>query len=276
MQKTKIATFSFLALFAVIVMSGCKNRTDLGDIDTVTSQDHALVEGESNSLIEMMEHEIDENGINKVEDTWLPTCATVSWDTVNDPHSFAIDFGSQNCLCSNWDGKERRGTITLTWTGRYRDAGTVITWATDDYYVNDNEFNFQKSVTNNGTNPNGEATFTVNVEEASVTLEDGSTISWVSTRTRTWKEGASTVFNPFDDVYEVTGTASGVNRNGRAFEVEITKALRVQLNCWWVTEGTIEIRPQDLETRILDYGDGTCDATATVMVGDRSQEILLR
>src|SRR5690242_17947789 len=52
-------------------------------------------------------------------------CATITLDTVAMPHTCTIDFGSTNCLCT--DGKYRRGVITVSFDGRYRDAGTTIT-----------------------------------------------------------------------------------------------------------------------------------------------------
>ena len=42
-----------------------------------------------------------------------------------------------------------------------------------------------------------------------------------------------------------------------------------------VTGGIVEITPQDLVTRSLDYGPGTCDQTAVLTVADFVQEINL-
>lgn len=82
----------------------------------------------------------------------------------------------------------------------------------------------------------------------------------------------------YDDVWEVTGSADGINTDGRAFDVDITTTLRVQ---WCepyieVTQGIVEIQPEDLKLRTVDFGDGTCDNEATAAIGNKSYTYKLR
>ncbi|GIV33426.1 MAG: hypothetical protein KatS3mg031_0961 [Chitinophagales bacterium] len=64
-----------------------------------------------------------------------------------------------------------------------------------------------------------------------------------------------------DDMYKITGHASGVNQEGRSFEATIEQALQKFVNCRWVGSGISRIRPEGLRTRQLNYGSA-CSTTA--------------
>ncbi|HMC98047.1 MAG TPA: hypothetical protein VKG92_10345, partial [Flavobacteriales bacterium] len=78
-----------------------------------------------------------------------------------------------------------------------------------------------------------------------------------------------------DDVYLITGGGSGVNRNGIAYTVAITNALRVQVGCPWITQGTVVVTPASHPARTIDYGDGTCDGTFTVSVNGHTYTVTI-
>jgi hypothetical protein len=197
------------------------------------------------------------------KDGELPCAVAVTIDTVTVPHTMLIDFGPTNCTAP--DGRTRRGRLNVTFTGRYRDPGTVITITPEDYYVNDHHLQGLKTVTNAGLNGQGQPFFNVTVS-GTVTAPDG---SWTSThsfqRTRTWVEGASTV-NWLDDVYLIAGGGSGVNRRGIPYTMIITTPLRVELDCPWIVRGVMQIIPDGLSMRSVNYGDGTCDGQVSVTV----------
>ena len=76
-----------------------------------------------------------------------------------------------------------------------------------------------------------------------------------------------------DDVYEITGNGSGVNRNGISYTTTITQALRAKLNCAWLVSGSITLQPQDYEARYIDFGNGACDDDFTVRVNDEIYQL---
>ena len=147
--------------------------------------------------------------------------------------------------------------------------------------------NCQATITNNGTNGAGQLNYSVVIQNASISNDDG-TATWSSTRTRTWVEGQETGFftldnngqwmgldGILDDVWEITGNGTGNNRDGRDYTVDITTALRVQ---WCglriaVTEGVIEIAPEDLKVRTVDFGSGQCDSEFTVTIGNKEYTV---
>jgi hypothetical protein len=276
----KTAALLLLASSTALVYTACnKEKTDS---DTGIATDYYDGQRESDGLIELLNSAAQDNGVLRPDEesgiasTLLPECATVTVDTLSSPKTITIEFDAtgNGCLCDDWDGKYRKGKIIASWSGKYRDAGTVITVATQDYYVNGNKHEYAKSVTNNGFNTAGHLTFSINVTQAKVTYTDGTFSQWVSTRTREWMEGEPTL-TPYDDVYSITGTASGTSRNGTPFTVTITNPLDVALSCKWIRKGTIVIQPDGLPSRTLDFGNGTCDSQATVEINGTTYNINL-
>ncbi len=263
-----------LALLVSTMMLSCQK--DDNNTDTTAATDNALAEGESGKVIDAINAVAESYGVGKpdgtqetMEDSLFSPCATITVDTVDALKTITIDFGPVPCQCVNWDNKFRQGKITATWSGGYREAGTVITVVTSDYYAGYsastmNKHDYVKTITNEGLNANGNLHFSVVVSAATVTLYSGETITWQSTRDREWTEGSSTL-PPFDDVYLITGGASGVDRNGNAFTVTITNPLQVQF-CPWIVSGTVETVHEGSPARILDYGDGECDNKATITI----------
>jgi hypothetical protein len=188
------------------------------------------------------------------------------------PRVLTIDFGEENCLCL--DGKYRRGKIISTFNGRYRHPGTVITHGFEGYYVNDRSIDGTKVVTNMGPNDAGNLYFTIEIVGV-IQNQDGATFSWNSSRVREWIQGSDTP-NPWDDIYLITGSSSGIRPSGSTWEVEIITALRVELACRFIVSGTFELRPEIRPVRLFDYGNGDCDNIATVTIDGVTYTIYLR
>ena len=263
--------------FAVMTTS-CKKDNDLQLEDKNLSQDDAYAESTFENVSDMADEAYDmKTGVQLKSTEWkkifLSDCATVTLDTTVFPRVLTIDFGEENCLCN--DGKYRRGKIIITFTGRYREPGTVITHGFENYYVNDKSIDGTKVVTNMGENENGNLYFTIEVTGVVQRPGDSGTFSWNASRVREWIQGSDTK-NRWDDIYLVTGIAEGTRPNGLTWEREIITPLRIELACRFIVSGTVEIRPQDRPVRLLDYGDGDCDNIATVTINGETYTIYLR
>ena len=187
----------------------------------------------------------------------------ITIDTTGTLKTVTVDYGSTNCDCN--DGKTRRGKIVTTYTGFYHAQGTIITHTPVDYYVNDIKIDGTKTVENMGANASGQPYFNVQINGVA-TLTSGETMTYTSTRVRTWTDGFTTLFNRFDDEYDITGTAEGVFSSGGGYTANITSAIHIKVGCGFPVSGTVEITPQSNPVRVLDYGSGNCDATFTVTV----------
>ncbi len=250
-----------LLLAAVIItVSGCRKSDRDNDTSTFSALDNAIAAQVYADIFE----QVDEAAANEPGIRESMMCATITADTTSNPMVLTIDFGNTNCLGA--DGNNRRGVITATFTGKYRDPGTVISVSLQNYYWNDYKVEGTKTVTNEGLNGSGNLWYTVVVANAKITDPGGTWfVTWNSNRIREWIEGAGTA-TIWDDVYLIDGTASGVNRRGNSFEVEITSPLRIELGCRWIVSGTLEIKPQNIATRYVNYGNGGCDDDAVVTI----------
>lgn len=195
----------------------------------------------------------------------LAPCATITLDTTVMPRVLTIDFGPVNCLCN--DGKYRRGMIIVTFNGRWRRPGTVVTHSFQNYYVNDNHVQGTKIMTNQGF-VNGNMTFS-HVNNGSVTFaQNGESLTWQSEKVHTWIEGFATP-RWRDDVFLITGFSNVSHINGRNVSRQIVQPLRREMNCRYFVSGTVQINPSNARQRLLDFGDGTCDNQATITIGDQ-------
>ena len=276
MKRMKVILSLILILSGAIFLTSCNKDDDIQTEDTTIAREDSFAESVFERVSDIADEAYNLSSGNLKSTEWnrifLSGCATVTLDTTVMPRVLTIDFGDTNCLCL--DGRYRRGKILVTFNGRYRHPGTVITTGFDEYHVNDNKIDGSKVLTNMGPNEDGNIYFTIEVIGVIYRANNGGVISWNSSREREWIQGYVTM-NPWDDIYLITGTADGVLANGFTWEREIINPLRVELACRFIVAGTVEIRPEDRPVRILDYGNGDCDNIATVIVNGVTYTIYL-
>jgi hypothetical protein len=274
----KSVTYLLTALISSVIIIACGDSANepapFNQEDTSASKDYSLADNLFENVSDVQDQAENENdayleGGGK-SGAYLGTCVTITIDSAlgSIENRMTIDFGTDGC--TGQDGRVRKGKVFVEWDGRYRDSGTVIITTFENYFVDDHQLLGQRTVTNGGKNGNGQSFFNIDVD-GRVIKPNGDEIKYVSNRVRTWTEGEDTqglLLGWIDDVYEISGTASGTSSTGLDYEVEITKPLEVKILCRWITQGTFELRPDGLQTRVFDFGDGDCDANATVSVGN--------
>ncbi|MFO0494691.1 MAG: hypothetical protein ACK50Y_04100 [Flavobacteriia bacterium] len=194
----------------------------------------------------------------------------ITIDTAGTNKTITIDWGTSNCTCN--DGKSRRGKLVSTFTGSYFAQGTVITHTPVDYYVNDNKVEGTKTVTNMGLNSSGQIYYNVEVDGI-VTMSTGEVINYTSSRVRTFTNGHTTPNIFLDDEYAITLTSNATVSNGDSYEAHTTEALKVKVGCGYIKSGVLSITPSGKPERVIDYGDGTCDATFTITINGNTYVI---
>ncbi|NQY68813.1 MAG: hypothetical protein HRT72_13955 [Flavobacteriales bacterium] len=288
---------SLFALILLVFISSCekqqlnKDTTSSQDVDLATAMFEDVF-GVVNSAADDDSSEV--KSLQVVKYKWKnDSCATVIIeinDTVNHfPATLTIDFGTEECSCK--DGKKRQGKIVAVLTDRRRNAGSITTITLQDYEVDGYLVEGSKVVTN--TTSDHQSSWTVEIKDGKITApDDGGSVTWESTRTRTWIEGEDTYIGNsdciasldafkeclLDDVFEVTGSSTGVNRNGVSFTVEITTSLQIEFcsDRRQITSGVVVIEPVDLKSRTVDYGSGECDNSATVTIDGETFTIASR
>lgn len=277
MKQTKIMFKSCVILaLGMLIVSSCnrKNDNNLSNDEAGYGADHAKLAQTFNDVQNIADQAGNTGSLNnyRTEESILSNCATVTRDTVSVPHLMTIDFGATNCLCM--DGRYRRGQIMVSYNGHYRDSGYTHTITFNNYFVNNNQVTGTKSVTNVGHNAAGNLVYHINVNGGLILANSGGTLSWVSTRIRTWVAGESTSVRS-DDVYEITGNGTVTRPNGNTFTVAISSPLKVANNCNWIEQGIVQITPPNSVVRTLNYGNGNCDNQATLTVNGNTYNIVL-
>jgi hypothetical protein len=286
---TKFSIIIILLISSIIALQSCKKYRQ--NRATTSSSDNSLAENAFDDVYKVVNETAEDESSNKASGIYsFGNCATVTvdpaWPDTTFPKTVTVDFGTS---CTGYDGRTRKGKVEYTITDRYRNTGCTITVTPIDYYVNDYKVEGSKSVTNNGRNSSNNLNYTIQITNGKVTTPDGEIITWESTRNREWIEGEETNFftiDPatstwmgvdgiLDDVYSITGSASGTNRDDVDYTVTITSPLIVKLNCRWITQGVLEIEPDGLEKRTIDYGNGDCDENVTVEIDGRTYDITL-
>ena len=203
------------------------------------------------------------------------SCAIVTVDTLTATKTITINFGATNCLCN--DGRNRRGSVILSFTGKYRDSLTLITVSPQNYFVNDNQVSGSKTITNKGHNAAHHLVYEINANMTITKANGGGTITWSSLRQREWLTGENTLAWS-DDIYSITGTANGTTSNSNSFTSVITSPLirNMAIGCRkHFTQGILEHTPSGKAMRSIDYGNGACDDQATVTINGNTYTITL-
>lgn len=272
MNKRMLALRALMGIAALAtVINGCRDTED--EMDLIAGQDNAAGEQSLMDFQDMADEAAKGNLASfktAADFAIVSDCAVITHDTLSDPRVLTIDFGTG---CVGNDGRTRRGKVIITYTGPYAEPGHLHTITTDNYFVNDNQILGTKTVLNEGLNDNGNLWFTVTID-AQIIKEDGTTIDWDGNRTREWIAGYGTPERS-DDIYLISGTHSGQSSDGRSFTAQILEPVRKDRSCTWITDGVIEITPNSRPTRTIDFGDGTCDNSATVTVNGNSRDITL-
>lgn len=271
--KIKLAAVAFLSLAILFTACNRNHRNTNDDSDNTFAGDNAMSESYYNDAVNIADDASETpNGGSLSNYKTRSACATVTHDTLSNPKTITVDFGTTNCLCG--DGRYRRGKILISYTGAYKDSGHVHTITFDQYYVNNNHVMGSKTVTNMGHNANNQMYFTVVVNGLIIKANTLDSIIWNQNRVRTFIAGETTPTKT-DDVYQITGSGTGQRANGTTYTMTITQPLIKALDCQWIQQGEIQIQPTGGFLRTLNYGGGSCDDQATLTVNGNTYTITL-
>lgn len=261
-----VAAFSFEA---------CKKDKKEVDNETQTVTDNALCEQEFMRIgPAVSERAVSTAGVKKLLPGFMQvysTCATdtltgdttnvngVFTDSTNLP-TLTLDWGTG---CTDVDHVFRSGKLTTTFTKKHSLIGSVITVTPQNYTVGGISYSGTIRLTRLDTGDH--SAFHIEVINGKCSSSSWS-IDFATDKTITYIQGYSTLSDPTDDIVSITGSSSGKNREGRTFTVNVTSPLIKKADCKWIQQGTLEITPDGLKTRTVDFGSGTCDNTGTFTV----------
>lgn len=207
----------------------------------------------------------------------LAGCYTIDIQTTEGdfPVTVTIDFGSEPC--EGADGRSRRGRFTIVYSGHLLLPGSTATTQFDNYYVNGTKVEGTHVVKN--TSSGNQFSFETKITNGKLTRANGSLTNWNRTRTFTLTSGATTPLQPLDDVYTITSNGSGSLTAG-SLTAEWTSTTRTPLtraiDCNWIGSGVQDLERNGGKKLSIEFGNGTCDNRANIVVNGVSREITLK
>lgn len=272
-MKKSLLFFSGLLMAFSLFQSCQKDQSSSADqADQVTAQD-ALAQ---NDLTEIADAEVEEAipdnlTAGSVDDRGACATYTFAQPKGTWPNTITIDYGTG---CNQPGGITFKGKIIVTQSNKMTVVGAVRQITYDNFFIENVKVEGSRTITNAGPNAAGQPTFTKTGTET-LTFPDGDQATRTINHTRTLVQGAATDIRS-DNVWQITGTDTGTNRNGDAYTVAVTTPLVKKFVCPWLVSGVIEFTVNG-KTRSLDFGDGTCEREATLTFANgATQEIKIR
>lgn len=269
----KITLLSFIILASCVV--SCKKDDDSSDIQEVTfsaentayaAKADNIVEGSQN-LVEGGYVQIEEPG--RMPNSLFPECTAFTITTNGNGGTILIDFGLG---CTLYNGVQVSGKIGMEY-GPLVSGTRSINYSYIDFVYNGNAIsgggNINRTLENNNGNPQSTVSedITINFSGSTVTANrNGLRITeWIQgVGSGTWE----------DNVYSITGTWQTELSNGFERTGEVIEPLIRELSCIYFVEGRIEVIQEGL-TGILDFGNGTCDAVASIIFNGIEYPVIL-
>lgn len=265
--------FAFIAA-AVLLFSACDS-----DNDPVAETDLSIV----NDDVEMNQtfEDLDFMTLSVLESSGVGarTLATSNDDlcssaivTTDAPaKKIIVDFGA-GCTSSN--GVVRKGKILLAYSGNILFPGATVISTFEGYEVNGLKLEGIRTLTNTAINlATSPITLGVKIQNGKVTWPDNKFVTFVSDQVRSVKLGTQN--------YEikVTGTASGISREGLEYSSLTTTPLIITQTCvqsgvYIPTTGVLQFSNKGIQISI-DYGTGTCDKIVTLTYPGGVKEVTL-
>ena len=206
---------------------------------------------------------------SRLRSTDSPACATITLDRTEFPITVTIDFGAG---CRGNDGRTRRGKIIIVFSDTIRKNGSTATTTFDNFYVDSAKVEGKHILTN--LSQPGKPKVKREIINGKLTWPSGRWIERSSEKYFEMVKGVNTRLRE-DDVFSITGEASGKNSRNKSWTAKITSPLEKRANCRWITKGIVNFQRND-KTGSLDYGSGDCDNKAILKINEFTKEITLR
>ena len=289
-MKHLIFKSTLMILVCGLILSSCVDKDkEKPEPDYSTNSDNANSQSAFDDIAKVTEDALSGNGDARLSAPGNPiSCATVDIVVLaTDSVKYTINFPVGG-TCN--DGKIRSGTIVAVLDGAtYNTPGASLTISTSNYTVNGIKVEGKKIITCvSSTVHNIVVSDIAGTGFAKITYLDGKTATWKTKRTRTLVAGSGTPFNIADNIYDISTTtgignpvASGVNRNGTSYTVDISTPIRVDFTCFanntarYPTQGVLSLTPGGSQAMSVDYGDGTCDNKVKVSYFGKTYDINL-
>lgn len=251
---------SLLLIASVIFLFSCqKQQTE----DMTTGEDILQMDMDENDYV--LEELYASNDCNVDLTQVLPSCAQVSYSSVDYPKTITVDFGNG---CIDAKGRNKKGKIIIYVTGDMKTEGSEKDVSFDNFYINDVKIEGYKHAKNIGLNSSQNEV--VEISGDITATKNGLTRKRSFTRQREWINGYETCETE-DDEFLISGNGTITTRSGRKINHTITEAIHIKpRQCGYPLSGKIDFGTS-LRGAILDFGNENCDNIASLTLKQRKK-----
>ena len=170
-----------------------------------------------------------------------------------------IDFGTSGFTGRH--GNTLKGKIIVDLDLRTLVLGSSRTITYENFTINGISVTGSNKITFGGPTTDKHLFWIITGENV-ITLADGKTITWKAERRLEFTSGLTTLWG---EGYILTGSASGINAEGKAYTMTIdTNNPLIGSTLYpYITKGSVSVTIGQ-STGVIDYGDGTQDNKATL------------
>ncbi len=185
-------------------------------------------------------------------------CATITatpGDLTNFPKDIVVNFGTEECTA-----REYKGIVSFTLNKWIYEPGASFEPAFDAFHVNGYKIEGKYTITT--VEPN---VFKVEIREGILTSPDGVRYDLTGEQWYTQTAGGDTPLEFNDDVFSITGDVAGTSSLGYDIKANIKTPLIRSVDCDFTRSGIMYLENDGI-VGDLDFGDGTCDNEATILI----------
>lgn len=256
-------------VFILILLFSCEKKEKELNNDTQSVIDNVYVDNITENLLSTI-NDYGFNYLNEEDhdvDTGVVVTITPQFPTDSFPKTMIINYGN-GITCS--DGCFRKGKIIIVFDGKWiPDTTSGI-----NAEINFNSYSLDQVQIIGSFNVSCfrldsiSPQYTFQTDNSRLIFPDGENTSWTMNRSIKWSYGFNTLDNKGDDIFIISGNTTGINRNGLGYESDIKEPLLFNNSCFsgTITKGILELTPQGLSSRKVDFGNETCDKTAIVTI----------
>jgi hypothetical protein len=234
--------FFLIAVGLILFYPSCKENTG-SEIDynpnVLSSKDFVRGEDEIFEIVNSFYKGVYDSLVNQNGYNFIDNC-----DVSYRPAQNALIFGYGNVdrMCA--DGKFRRGNISATFSGEIFVPNVTAHIETHDLFIDDKAIYVVADLENLGLNGQNLTEFSLVVDTSNIMLPDTTKVTGVKIKLdylMVWQEGYNTPTHHEDDMFLVTGTASGISTDNYKFSLSIQQPFEDWLDCFWLDNGTSQI-----------------------------------
>jgi hypothetical protein len=244
-----------LFLLPLLWLSACKDKLTEVDYNPniLSSKDYIRAEDAILEIVNAFFKGIHDTLIINNGYGYIDACDVIYYPSEN---SMIFGYGNVNRLCQ--DNKFRRGLFNVTFSGQVFLEGVTANIITDSLFVDDFLIEATMEIQNLGINDNNLPEYSLKVISGLIMIPDTTKINGVNLSTdfyMVWAEGSLTPPIHEDDIYLISGTASGVSSDGFEFSVDIQEPITDYVDCFWISQGINQITVPSAEfpTGDIDY-----------------------